>query len=99
VSSRWSAIFVQGAQALSREERKNLIDKELELSVVRQCELLRVSRSNYYYQSAPVPHVDLQVMRVLDEIHLNRPFLGSRRLVDELKKSALKNRVRLAGSG
>jgi len=55
-----------------------------------------VSRSNYYYQPAPVPHVDLAAMRVLDEIHLNRPFLGSRRLVDELKKEGFRvNRKRL----
>ena len=55
-----------------------------------------MSRSNYYYQPAPVPHVDLAAMRVLDEIHLNRPFLGSRHLVDELKKEGFKvNRKRL----
>jgi len=64
--------------------------------VARQCELLKVSRSNIYYQPAPVPAVDLAVMRVLGEIHLNRPFLGSRRLVDEIEKEGFKvNRERL----
>lgn len=73
-----------------------MIDKELELPVSRQCELLKVSRSNCYYQPAPVPLEDLLVMRELDEIHLLRPFLGSRRLVDDLKgKGFTVNRKRL----
>src|SRR5690606_5811757 len=83
-------------EALSREQRKAMIDKKLELPVSRQCELLKVSRSNCYYQPAPVPLEDLLVMRVLDEIHLLRPFLGSRRLVDEVKQNGFTvNRKRL----
>ena len=66
------------------------------MSVARQCELLSVSRSNYYYRPVAVPAEDLEVMRLLDEINLLRPFLGSRRLVDELKKKGFKvNRKRL----
>lgn len=62
-----------------------MIDKEASLSVVKQCELLGVSRSSLYYQPIAASEEDLTVMRVLDEIHLARPFLGSRRLVDELQ--------------
>jgi len=73
-----------------------MIDKEQQLPVTRQCELLKVSRSNFYYQPAEVPIEDLEVMRELDEIHLLRPFLGSRRLVDEVKgKGFTINRKRL----
>lgn len=73
-----------------------MIDKEHELSVNKQCELLKVNRSSVYYQPAPVPIEDLEVMRELDEIHLLRPFLGSRRLVDELQAKGLTvNRKRL----
>ncbi len=61
-----------------------MIDKSAELSVMRQCRLLGVSRSTAYYQPASVRDEDLRVMRVIDEVHLERPFLGSRRLVDEL---------------
>ena len=73
-----------------------MIDKESELPVTKQCELLSVNRSSVYYQPAPAPVEDLAVMRALDEIHLLRPFLGSRRLVDELaKKGFVVNRKRV----
>lgn len=73
-----------------------MIDKEQELSVSKQCELLRVNRSSVYYLPAPLPAKDLAVMRAIDEIHLLRPFPGSRRLVDELmKKGFAVNRKRL----
>ena len=61
-----------------------MLDKIAELSVVRQCQLLNVSRSTAYYQPVSVPEGDLMVMRHIDETHPQRPFLGSRRLVDEL---------------
>ncbi len=66
-----------------------MIDKEHALSVTRQCELLKVNRSSVYYHPVAVPTEDLAVMRALDEVHLRRPFLGSRRLVDELSKQGL----------
>ena len=73
-----------------------MIDKQQELSIKRQCELLKVNRSSVYYQPVPVPDEDLAAMRELDEIHLLIPFLGSRRLVDELGKKGLSvNRKRL----
>jgi putative transposase len=73
-----------------------MIDKSHELPVTRQCELLDISRSTVYYEPVPVPEEDLAVMRELDEIHLLRPFLGSRRLVDELRdKGFIVNRKRL----
>ncbi len=53
---------------MSHAERKNLIDKEQELSVAGQCELLLVSRSNYYYQPVAVPTEDLAVMRLFVEL-------------------------------
>ena len=61
-----------------------MIDKESDQPLTRQCELLRVNRSSVYYEPVPVPAEDLAVMRVMDEVHLSRPFLGSRRLVEEL---------------
>ena len=55
-----------------------------------------MNRSSVYYQPVAVPAEDLAVMRVLDEVHLLRPFLGSRRLVDELKVKGFQvNRKRL----
>ena len=62
-----------------------MIDKDAVLPIVKQCQLLGVSRSSVYYQPRNVSDEDLTLMRLLDELHLARPFLGSRRLVDELK--------------
>jgi putative transposase len=73
-----------------------MVDKEAPLSVVKQCELLKISRSSVYYQSVPVSEEDLVIMRLIDEVHLRRPFLGSRRMVDELAGHDVKvNRKRV----
>ena len=57
------------------------------LPVTRQCELLAVARSTVYYPRKPlVSDDDLTLMRRLDEIHLQHPFLGSRRLRDALEQ-------------
>ena len=55
------------------------------LSIVRQCELLGISRSGYYYCPVEVRDDDLVCMRVMDEIYTKRPFFGARRLRDELQ--------------
>ena len=54
-----------------------MIDKDASVSLAKQCQLLGLSRSSVYYQPALVADKDLAVMRVLDEVHLARPFLGS----------------------
>lgn len=55
-----------------------------------------MNRSSVYYAPKAVPAADLEVMRVMDEVHLLRPFLGSRRLVDELQgKGFTVNRKRV----
>ena len=62
-----------------------MIDREHELPVKRQAELLQLSRSGLYYRPRPVPAADLAVMRRLDELHLEAPFAGSRMLRDMLR--------------
>ena len=54
------------------------------IPIARQCELLGLSRSAYYYRPQPVGEEDLTCMRLLDELFTQYPFLGSRRLRDEL---------------
>ena len=60
------------------------------LSVVRQCHLLEVPRSSFYYRPAPASAEDLDLMRRIDAIHLAYPFLGSRRVQDELGRDGLR---------
>ena len=57
-----------------------MIDREHELPLKRQAELLQLSRSGLYYRPRPVPAAELAVMRRLDELHLEAPFAGSRML-------------------
>ena len=61
-----------------------MIDRESSVSLVKQCQLLGISRSSLYYQPVAVSDEDLELLRLIDEIHLQRPFIGSRRMVDEL---------------
>lgn len=53
--------------------------------MVKQCQALGIHRSSVYYQTASEPTINLEIMRCMDELHINRPFLGSRRLTDELE--------------
>lgn len=52
--------------------------------MTQQCRLLALSRSSVYYRPVDVSKEDLRLMKALDEIHLEKPFFGSRRLRDEL---------------
>jgi len=61
-----------------------MIDKEDALSVTRQCEILGLSRSGFYYMPAPVNAKDMELMRQIDKIHLLYPFYGSRNIRNEL---------------
>ena len=65
-------------------ERREKIHIEHELPKTRRCALLDVARSTAYYRPEPVSEEDLALMRLIDEIHLQYPFYGSRRMRDEL---------------
>lgn len=58
-----------------------------ELSIRRQCELLELERSSYYYQPSEEAAENLALMRAVDEEYLRHPFYGSRRLADALGAS------------
>jgi putative transposase len=61
-----------------------MIAKEEKLSVTRQCALLDLNRSSVYYKPVPLKEKDRELMRQIDEIHLNYPFYGSRNIRNEL---------------
>lgn len=61
-----------------------MIERGEKLTVKRQTELLGLSRSNVYYVPRALPERDLVLMRRLDELHLQWPFYGSRKLTVEL---------------
>ena len=72
---------------MSAPDRRAMVERPgKDLSVRRQCVLLSLTRSGVY-RSKPVTGADdLAVMRRIDELHLELPFYGSRRMTFELNK-------------
>ena len=66
-----------------------MIDRTHALSITRQAELLDISRGAVYYQPRPISAADLRLMRRIDELHLEHPFMGARMLRRELQKEDL----------
>jgi putative transposase len=62
------------------ELRRWIDPDEPRISIARQCELLGLPRSTYYYSPAAAPEEDLMLMRRIDEQYLRTPFYGSRRM-------------------
>lgn len=62
-----------------------MIERDHELPIKRQAQLLGISRGTAYYRPEPVSEADLVLMRRIDELHLEHPFAGSRMLRDLLR--------------
>ncbi len=77
--------FRRRAREIPRPERKAMIERDGEISVKRQAQLLDLSRSSVYYVARDLPERDLKLMRILDELHLKWPFYGARKLTRELQ--------------
>ena len=66
-----------------------MIEPAHDLPVARQAKVLNLSRSSVYYRPRPVSPEDLALMRRIDELHLERPFAGSRMLRDFLQREGV----------
>jgi putative transposase len=67
-----------------------MIDRTHPLPVVRQAQLLGISRGSVYYLPKPPSAADLALMRRIDELHLAYPFAGSRMLRDLLNAEGIR---------
>lgn len=68
------------------EEKRALIEPEQpSLSVARQCELVGLARSSYYYQPMPESEENLLLMRLLDEQYTRTPFSGIQKMTAWLR--------------
>ena len=56
------------------------------LSLVRQCELVSIARSSYYYTGKGESPLNLELMRVIDEQFLETPWYGSRQMARHLRR-------------
>lgn len=75
-----------------------MIDRSHALPLKRQAELVGHSRSSLYYRPKPVSEGDLELMRRLDELHLEKPFMGARMLCDQLDRMGIKAGRRHVGT-
>lgn len=67
--------------------RRDLIEPgHPKLSIARQCELLGISRSGYYYEPATESPFNLMLMRLIDEEYTRFPFYGSPRMTAWLRR-------------
>ncbi len=72
------------------EGRKKMIEHTHNLSVVRQCELLDLNRSSYYYRSKKgLKDSEYKTMNRIDEIFTEHPYYGARRMSWVLKSEGL----------
>jgi len=72
---------------MSLERRRQMIEPgHPDLSVVRQCELLSVSRSGFYHQPAGETAANLALMRLIDAQFLEAPWYGSRQMARHLRR-------------
>lgn len=72
------------------EQKRNMIDESDAASIARQCNLVDLKRSTYYYKPQPVNDKDLKIMAEMDKLHMEDPTRGTRRMMDELFKLDLK---------
>ena len=66
------------------ETRKNMIDNDCKISIARQCDLLLINKSTYYYQKKGLTQRDLEIMNTIDEIYTEHPYFGARRMSKHL---------------
>jgi putative transposase len=62
-----------------------MIDRTHALPLCKQTKVLRLSRGSVYYRPRPVSEARLGLMHRIDELHLERPFAGSRMMRDMLR--------------
>ncbi len=74
-----------------------MIEPNHRLSIARQCRLLSLPRSSFYHRALPTPDTELELMRHIDALHMDHPWMGSRSLRDQLQRlgfSLCRDRVR-----
>ncbi len=76
---------------MSRGERKAMVLRDRpDLSLSRQCRLLSISRSSFYYAPKGESPANLARMRRIDELFLKYPFYGSRQMVRQLRRDGVR---------
>jgi len=73
-------------RSLDLSSKKSLVTSKLNnLSLTRQCELLGLNRSSFYYRPVPMSEYDLSMMRRIDEIYTDVSTYGYRKIHAQLR--------------
>src|SRR5204863_5090210 len=72
--------FKKKQDACIEEKRRWIEPEHPQVSIARQCELLGLPRSGYYYEPVPESEENLLLMRLLDEQYTRTPFYGTRKM-------------------
>lgn len=79
--------FFEGLQSISFDQRRQTIKPEHpRLLVVRQCELVSISRSGFYRRPAGETSLNLALMWLIDTQFLETPWYGSRQMAQHLRR-------------
>ena len=72
---------------MSLDRRRQTIEPEHpQLSIVRQCELVSISRSGFYHRPVGEAPLNLELMRLIDAQFLEAPWYGSRQMARHLRR-------------
>lgn len=72
---------------MSLDRRRQMIEADHpRLSLARQCALVSISRSAFYYRPAGETPLNLALMRLIDEVFLETPWYGSRQMARHLRR-------------
>ncbi|WPV63926.1 IS3 family transposase [Chitinophaga sp. LS1] len=75
---------------MGRTGRMAIVSKDdTELSIVRQCQLLEVSRSSHYHEPKGESKQNLELMAQIDRLHLEHPYFGAVRMAKHLSTDDL----------
>jgi len=71
---------------MSPKECLKMVNKDVNLSLSRQCEILKISRSSLYYTPVGFSPETLELMRQIDRVFTKYPFFGSRQIAAYLPR-------------
>ena len=75
---------------MSVDRRRGMIEAvNADLSIARQCRLLSISRSSFYYTPQPESDETLVLMRAIDAAFLDTPWYVSRQMVRHLRRQGV----------
>ena len=77
-------------------EKRKMIAPDKHVSISRQCNMVSLGRSSYYYRSKPISQENRRLMNRIDEIFTDNPDFGSRQLRNVLRREGKRvNRKRI----